>query len=198
MGIVGAICGYAKDDYLERVGWDRVRIGIALKSPVRRFRTGINLVNTKGSKYFRLRGEHPRIQIPHEFLKDAAYRIYLANGHDEAMEDLEAHLRAGTNVYTVSLGLAQCLADVTFVKSVVSHPVERGQHEVGTVAPMEQTDAIHYQPKQRYGLFRIPERMRPDRVVTKYGEVVVNEEGGTVSVETSQAVAVGGQRVLLF
>ncbi len=198
MGMIGAICGYEKDAYLDRIGWNSVRIGVALRRPVQRFRAGINLVNTKIDKYFRLTGANPRIQIPHEFIKDPAYRIYVGAGEPAAMDDLGKRLRDGTNVFTVSLGLAQCLATVTFVDVVEARPLRDGQHEVSTVVPKEQSKNIRYEPGKRYGVFRIPARMNPNRVVTQYGEVVVDEEGGRVAVETSSAFDAKGENVFFF
>ncbi len=52
LGMIGAICGYGKDEYAERIGWDRVKIAVSLKSPVKRYRTALNLVNTKSNKFF--------------------------------------------------------------------------------------------------------------------------------------------------
>jgi CRISPR-associated Cas5-like protein len=89
LGMIGAICGYGKDEYAEKIGWDRVRIAITLKAPVKRYRTALNLVNTKGNKFFRLVGEASRSQIPYEFLKSPAFRIHVADASAETMADLE-------------------------------------------------------------------------------------------------------------
>jgi CRISPR-associated protein Cas5h len=198
MGIIGAICGYEKEEYLDKIGWETTKIGISISKSVKRYRCGINLVNTKGNKYFRLVGENPRSQIPHEFLKDVRYRIFVANAKERAMADLEKHLKEGTNTYTVSLGIAQCLAEVEYINTFQAKPLDKGEYKISSVIPMDQTDKISYEPNIRYGIFRIPERMRQDRVVTKYGEVVVNEESIAIKAHTSQAYQIGEDIVLLF
>jgi CRISPR-associated protein Cas5h len=198
LGLIGAICGYRKDEYHNRIGWERVRIGVGLNAPIKRLRAGINLINTKNNRYFRLAAKDPRIQIPHEFIKNADYRIYVGNGRSDAMSDLETHLRNGTNVYNVSLGLAQCLADVSFVGAIEASPLSEGHHRISSVVPLSQTTEVHYEPGRLYAVFRIPVRMNPNRVVTNYGEVAVEEEGRDLSVVTSNAFDVRGKSVLFF
>lgn len=198
MGIIGAICGYGKVEYLEKIGWDKTLIGVAIKKPIKRYRSGINLVNTKGNKYFRLVGENPRVQIPHEFLKDVHYRLFIAKANETAMKDLEKHLSEGTNTYTVSLGLAQCLAEVEFMGSFEGKTLVSGEHDISTVIPQDLAEHIQFSQGRRYGIFRIPDRMRPDRVVTKYSEVIVDEEASNTTVTTSHAHRVGDEIVLFF
>jgi CRISPR-associated protein Cas5h len=199
MGIVGAICGYGKDEYAEKIGWNKVRIAVSLLSPVKKFRAGLNLINTKkGNKYFRLTGESPRTQIPYEFLKDPAYRIYLANANDVTMDRLCDLLKNNKTVYTPSLGLAQCLATVSFYGEMEARNGSPEEIEISSVIPKEQTFGIHYEPGRRYTRFRIPEKMRPDRTVEKYGEVVVDEGANKITVETTRAFKVGESYVLFF
>ena len=198
MGIVGAICGYGKDEYAEKIGWDKARIAVSLLSPVKRFRAGLNVVNTKGNKYFRLTGESPRTQIPYEFLKDPAYRIYLANANDESMDKLCDLLKNNKTVYTPSLGLAQCLAMVSLCGEMEARDVSSEEIEISSVVPKEQAHEIYYEPGRRYTRFRIPEKMRPDRRVERYGEVVVDEGANKIKVETSRAFKVGENHVLFF
>jgi len=205
IGIIGAICGYGKDEYLERVGWDKVRIAIEMLSPVKRFRVGLNLVNTKGNKYFRLVGDTPRTPMPYEFLKDPSYRVYIANANEEAMERLADLLKINKTIYTPSLGLAQCLATVSCQKETVARHEPEGRIEVCSVVPTDQVREISYEHGRRYTRFRVPERMRPDRTVEKYGEVVVDEgfekTNGAIrkiKVQTSQAYRVMDNYVLFF
>ena len=198
IGMIGAICGYNKDEYLEKIGWDTIHIGISIKNPIKRYRAGINLINTKGNKYFRLVGENPHVQIPHEFLKDVHYRIFISDANENAMKDLEKHLSEDTNVYTVSLGLAQCLAEVKFIGSFESKALPHGTHEISTVIPREQAEDLLLSGGKSYGLFRIPVRMQPNRVVAEYSEVIVDESGLAIKVVTSKAQDVGGENVLFF
>lgn len=197
LGIIGAICGYGKDEYAERIGWDRVKIAISLKAPVKRYRTAINLVNTKSNKFFRLVGEASRSQIPCEFLKSPAYRIFVAEASEETMSDLERYLGSDTTVYTPSLGLAQCIATVSFVGIVESDRLPPGKLKVTSAIPLA-LGQVHYEEGGRYTRFRIPHLMRPDRTVEKYSEALVEETVQAITVETSHAYRTNDENILFF
>ena len=202
LGLIGAIMGYDKEEYLDRIGWDRVRVAIQLLKPTRKYRTGINLILThEGNKFFRLKPEGPgkatRGQYPYEFLKDPAFRIRIAGAPEEAMFCLEAQLRNRETVYTPSLGLAQCIADVVFVGVYDAERLPAGIHRIATVVP-DDLDHCHYEQKKRYVRYRVPARMRPDRTVEDYREVAVAEDADPIVVETEKAYRVGDDAILFF
>lgn len=196
MGMIGAICGYGKDEYLDRVGWDRVKLGIGIREPISRFRTGINLLNTKEGTF---QSTDPnRIQIPHEFLKDVRFRLYVADGSEQMMNDLGAHLTRGTMTYTLSLGLSECLADLDYVGTFDAEPLPEGGHPLATVATEEKVQRVHYDPERRYGHYRIPHRMAPGREVERYSVTIAEESASPLKAETSNAYEVGDDRVLFL
>jgi len=194
-GIVGAICGYDRDAYLEEIGWDQVRIAVELREPVKRLRTGINLVNTKEGEFFST--DPNRIQIPHEFLKDVHLRVYVANGREPMMAELGQRLENGTTAYSVSLGLEQCTASVEHVDTVEAQPTQ-GEIETRTAIPRELADRIDYDGDGQYGHYRVPRRMRPGREVPEYGQIVVEETGTTTTVHANEAHKVGDETVLFL
>lgn len=199
LGIIGAICGYGKNEYTEKLGWQQVRIAVRLLTPVQKYRTGINLINTKtADRYFRPRGETPRIQIPYEFLKDVGYRIFVANASPKGMVRLSEQLEKGTTTYTPSLGLAQCLAEIRFAGEY--HAIENGEGEyaVTTVVPQNKVTSVDFEPGRRYERFRIPGRMDSDRVVHEYQEVIVEEGGNPIKVETGEAYSLNGETILFL
>jgi len=197
LGMIGAICGYGKDEYAERIGWNLVKIAVNLKSPVKRYRTALNLVNTKSNKFFRLVGEASRSQIPYEFLKSPAYRIFVAEASDEAMNDLEYYLKSDTTVYTPSLGLAQCIATISFVGIYQADLLPPGKLKVTSAIPLA-LGQVHYEEGGRYTRFRIPHLMRPDRTVEKYSEALVEETVQPITIETSHCWRVNDENILFF
>jgi len=196
MGIVGAICGYEKDDCLEMVGWDRVKVGVGIRAPVKRLRAGINLLNTKVSPFHNAKGG--RIQIPHEFLKDVKFRVWVADGNNEMMDNLGRHLRDGTNAYTVSLGLAQCLASVHYIATVDAKRLPVEEHAVISVVPLSDDIKIVYEPGKVYGHYRVPVRMAPGRKVVEYRVVVAEEGGNATRVNSPDVWQIGDDRVLFL
>lgn len=199
LGLIGAICGYGKDEYAVKLGWQQVMIGVGLLTPVQKYRTGINLINTKtADRYFRPRGETPRIQIPYEFLKDVGYRIFVANASPEAMSRLTERLEEGKTTYTPSLGLAQCLAEVSFVGEYDAVQQPEDDYEITTVVAQDKVRSVTYEPGLRYERLRIPGRMDGNRVVHSYQEVIVEEGGNLIKVKTDQAYIINGETILFL
>mgnify|MGYP000613174524 CR=1 FL=1 len=202
-GMVGAIAGFGKDEYLEHINDGEVQVGIRLRNSIRRYRAGLNLLVTKGSKYFRPVKKNPRTQIPAEFLVDPKYRIYFAHSNSEIIETLEQQLKADETVYTPCLGIAQCIADVNYIGSF---PIEKMKHRNGTlcldcVIPLSRTrtPSVHYKPGAKLFRFRLPAMMAPDRTVTHYEDVVVNENAEPVEVTLKDGYErIGGDDILLF
>lgn len=199
MGIMGAICGYKKNEYADIIGWNDVRIAIRLLNSARKYRTGINLINTKtADRYFRPRGATPRIQIPYEFLKDAKFRIYVANASAETMDSLLIRLKRNRPVFTPSLGLAQCIADLEFVGDFTAQPCKRGEYEIVTVVPQREVDTVSFRDGGVYERLRIPVRMDKERIVHSYEEIIVEENANPIRVITQKAYFVNNEPVLFF
>ncbi len=166
LGIVGAILGLGKDEYHRALGWETIRIGIRLLRPARFFSAALNLVNTKADWW----SVKSRIQIPYQFLKDPAFRIYVADLPRNQADRLSGMLKAGRSVYTPSLGLAQCLAQTVFVADATARPAMSGA--TTAVVPLGEKGRVRYEAGRRYERVRIPARMGPGRTVTRYCQAV--------------------------
>lgn len=200
IGTIAGIIGLDKREYLKQFTSGSWRLGISLLSPVTKYRAAINLINTKlDPKTFRPKGKSPRIQIPFEFLKDACYRIYFWHENDELFQSLAGHLENGTTIYTPSLGLAQCIADVEF-ESMVKPKKVSSTHaiEVDSVVPLTEQAGVVYEVSKRYQRFTVPVSMKPGRIVTKYQEAVVEEDAGAVRVSNVDAFKCDDATVVFF
>lgn len=183
LGMLGAIAGYGKADYAQRLGWDTARIGVRLLAPARVFRAAINLLQTKDGTdaFFRPRaGQNTHTQVPYEFLREPAYRLYVAGLPEAAADDLQESLSAGRTAYTVSLGLASCLADVSFVGDWEATSVTALNWTSRAVIPLAAGIEVEYEAGRRYQRLRVPAAMDANRVVHRYQEVVLAEDGGPV------------------
>lgn len=180
LGMLGAIAGYAKTDYHERLGWQAARIGVQVLNPVRIYRAAINLLQTKDGTdaYFRPRaGHNTHTQVPYEFIREPAYRIYVTGLKREASRCVEDNLRAGRTAYTVVLGLASCLAEVHWIGAWEAIPVTDSEWSSTAVIPLAAGMEIHYENGRRYQRLRVPTTMDGERVVHRYQEVVMAEDG---------------------
>ncbi|MBI3271910.1 MAG: type I-B CRISPR-associated protein Cas5 [Planctomycetes bacterium] len=208
-GMVGAVLGLSKREYLAILGESTWKVGVRLLAPVRHYRAGLNLINTKDEPYlFTPAGANPHIQIPFEFLKDPAYRIFFAHADEALMGDLERRLRDGTPVYTPCLGLANCLAELKLVGRLPR--VRRAVRSGGTVelTSVVPTGAVgprvRYQVGRRYLRYVVPARMAPDRTVTAYQEVVhdsgdpVTGAVAAIEAEVAEYEECGVDRVVFY
>ncbi|EGV32623.1 CRISPR-associated protein Cas5, Hmari subtype [Thiorhodococcus drewsii AZ1] len=180
LGMLGAVLGLDKADYHNRLGWDRVRIGVGLRAPVRVFRAALNLLQTKDGTdaFFRPRaGQNIHTQVPCELLRAPGFRIHVA-GLDVALADeLAARLRAGRTAYTVTLGLASCLADLHWVGEWDAEPITGEAWQASTAVPLGAGLQVHYEESRRYHRLRIPAVMDAERTVHRYQEIVLTEDG---------------------
>ncbi|HOB62023.1 MAG TPA: type I-B CRISPR-associated protein Cas5b [Candidatus Competibacteraceae bacterium] len=189
LGMLGAIAGYAKDDYHDRLGWRTARIGIALQAPVRTFHAAVNLLQTKDGvdSYFRPRaGQNTHTQIPFEFLRQPRFRLYVAGLHEAAMDRLADQLASGRTAYTVSLGLASCLADVDWVGEWQARPLDSANWSCSSVVPLATDVTVHYADGRHYHRLRVPVTMDSQRIVHRYQEVVA-------ATDTNPITGRGGQ-----
>lgn len=191
LGLVGAICGYGKDEYHERIGWEGFRVGLRLLQPVRSYRAAINLLNTKDGVEKLVgcpKGESYRIQIPHEVLADPAFRVWVTGLDKEAASALVVRLSGDGPVYTPVLGLASCLADVRFVGEGDAEPLgpSSATEPLDCVVPLEEGVEVEYDPTRPYQRLRVPGSMQPDRTVTRYPEIVVADDAGPIHVSGAQ------------
>lgn len=194
LGMVGAILGLDRDVYIHQL--QGTRIGIELLHPVKIVRMALNYKNTQKGD---LAGKKGRTQIPAEFIKDPAYRIYIVN--DTVQQDLGTMLKEHKSVFTLSLGLSELLANFQYV-GTYSCEFSSGKQLVSSVAPTSVVESINFfaqegKPK-RMLKERVPVTMAPDRTVTRYEDVVIEENGEMISGVFSEVFVVGEKAIAFF
>ena len=182
-GIVGAILGLSKDEYIEAT--NRLNIGISVLSPVKKIRLGLNFVFTKGKdgKFeptllgYRKgnQSKAPRTQVQVEFLKDAKYRIYLS-GNGNLLDALLKYLPYNKTEYTLSLGTSECLANYKFVGEFEAEFI-RKTDTIRSVIPATNIENLDIEKPVRLAKEKVPVFMNPNRVTIKYDNVVLETSG---------------------
>ena len=157
-----------------------MQIAVGLRAPLRVFRASLNLLQTKTGTdgFFRpLAGQNTHTQVPFEFLRHPHFRIYIAGLPDQVADELAERLRTGRTAYTVALGLAPCLADVTWVGEWSAQPLANPEWQVTTAVPLRDGIQVHYEDSRRYHRLRIPVTMDGSRIVHRHQEIVLAEDG---------------------
>ncbi|MBN2886171.1 MAG: type I-B CRISPR-associated protein Cas5 [Chromatiaceae bacterium] len=191
LGMLGALLGIDKDAYHRRLGWDRVRVAVAPRAPLRTFRAALNLLQTKDGTdgYFRPRaGQNTHTQLPCTFLREPRFRVLVAGLDAGLADELSELLRAGRSQYTVTLGLANCLAELDWVCEGEAEPLGAGTHRLDSAVPLGDGVRVHYEDGRRYHRVRIPALMDAQRVVQRYQEIVLAEDAEPIRVETPEGL----------
>lgn len=182
-GIVSAIVGLSKDEYIEKT--NNLDVAVRILNPIKKIRMGLNYVNTKSSSMdLNFKGIIDRTQVFAEFLKEPKYRIYVKPRNDKGKEictKLESIIRDNKNFYTVSLGLAYLLGNVRFVGVGVGY-VEK-THKIDTLFDASIIKNFKISNGMKIIKERMLEFMGKNRVPGKYVDTVVEITGKPIEGE---------------
>jgi len=203
-GILGAICGVDKQQYLEEFSPPRCRIAIALAAPVKKVRMGINHLNTKGNYWtpVKKKNHEARTQIRMELVKDPVYRVYVHHEDESLFNRLVNFVQGHKTVYSVSLGLSEMLADFKYVG--LSRAREREARDpvsLNSVLPVSAMEeyGLEVEDGKKYFKERIPVKMNAERIVEQYQDVIFEARGQSIKAtakkywETEE-----GERIVFF
>ena len=181
-GILGAILGFGKEEYIEKTRdfW----IGVKINRPVKKIRLGLNLIFTKGSSgkfdptlIPSRKGDVNktlRTQIKAELVKEPSYTLYVYSY--TYFKELYTHLSEKKTHYTPCLGISELIADFE-LEGVYEAKEINSSSLVNSVIPVGKLEEIEVEKTQRLGKERIPIYMNQERKVLKYEDVIYSLEG---------------------
>lgn len=210
-GIIGAVAGLDKRDYLARFQEGVCSIAVGIKKPVRKTHIAENLINTKNvgktAVFARMnsRKNAPRTQIKIEFLKDPAYRIYFAHHDEKLTAETNRLLKEHKSVYTVTMGLSECLANFRYTGLFDTERVENNNrfvhfHSIIPLALIPDTHRVKLDDDNYYIKTHLPLEMKPDRELLKTGDFLIEAGGKTISANVGSYDRVNGlnENILFF
>lgn len=203
-GILGAVYGVVKDEYLKIFSSDRCKIALKIVSPVKKVRMGLNLINTKGGYWtlFSNKNHEPRTQIRTEFLKEPYFRIYFTHEDKKVFKIIAELLKEHKSIYTVSLGLSELLADFKYVGEYDSD-IKFDNEFVEIQTPIAETNLIQNELKietgKKYFREKIPIKMNHERIVEKYDDVIFEPDGKTIKAKVKNFYRLeNGENIAFF
>lgn len=199
-GILGAIYGVGKDEYLKVFSLDRCKIALKIVNPVKKVRMGINLINTKGGFWTLYSNEYhePRTQIRTEFLKDPYFKIYFIHEDKKIYKTIAEH----KSTYTVSLGLSELLADFKYIGEYDLE--QKSDNEfVELQTPIVETNLIQngleIERCKKYFKEKMPIKMNQERIVEKYDDVIFEPDGKTIKAKVKNYYRLeNGENIAFF
>lgn len=202
-GMLGAILGCDKTEYLEVFSSDKCKIAIRILDPVKKIRIGLNHINTKGNYWVPIKkGTHQaRTQIRTEFVKDAAYRFYVTHKDYNILSDLIRNVKEHKTVFTLSLGLSELLAGFRYVNTIDFVKKENVENEIVTVIPMNSVKeyGISFEEGKKYFKEKIAVDMNQDRVVERYEDVIYEIQGKPILADVERCwEGENGEHIIFF
>ncbi|RQD92741.1 type I-B CRISPR-associated protein Cas5 [Methanosalsum natronophilum] len=180
-GLIGAILGCPKEEYLNHFGRDKAHIGVKLIKPVKKITFSENLIDTKkaGPMMNEIKN---RTQIQFEFLRNPHFRIYFAHADPVLQRKARDQISAHCSVYTPYLGLSEHIADFAYIGEFEAGQKESGDAEIHTAIRNDDIGKLIFEPGRQYITEIMPTEMAPDRTVTNYSDVIFERNGNPIRV----------------
>ncbi|WP_407282739.1 type I-B CRISPR-associated protein Cas5b [Methanolobus sp. WCC1] len=179
-GLIAAIIGIDKTEYLSYFSKDKADIAVKLLSPVKKVRLSENLIDTKTALV--MSKIKNRTQIRFELLKDARFRIYFSHKEAELYEKLHSYLTQHQSFYTPCLGLSEHIANFAFVGEFSSE-LKNGTEDfvrIDSAIPVKQNSNLKIRFDENGGEYfheTLPIEMAEDRTVLEYSKVAFERNG---------------------
>lgn len=165
-GMIAAMLGMERDSYYHLFARDNSRIAVSLERQVRRYAKTTNILTTTGNNKSpsgakvgkSITGN--RQQNTFDMICDPRYRLYISLDDDEMMDRMEEMFSAGKSVYSLSLGLSECLASYDYVgRYDIEQRDGDGVTEIRNAIPGEEVNLVP-DPDARYVSERLPGFMK--------------------------------------
>ncbi|PIP12517.1 MAG: type I-B CRISPR-associated protein Cas5, partial [bacterium (Candidatus Stahlbacteria) CG23_combo_of_CG06-09_8_20_14_all_40_9] len=192
-GIIGAILGYSKDNYIEKLM--DTDISISLNKSVKKMRIPLNLIDTKAApavSFGKLKAYHLGLQpkrghtrIRFELIKDPSYRIYFFHSDIDIMRKLLEFLNAHNCIYTPYLGLANFIAKVQLIGEYEASIVTSEEYPIEIVSPVRIKETMPreflvLEEGKVYFRERMPAQLKRDRTPEAYSTYLFEPNGKSI------------------
>lgn len=187
-GLVAAIAGLDKDEYLKHFTKDKADIAVRIVTPIKKVRLSENLIDTKNAPM--MSKIKNRTQIRFELLKDAKFRVYLNHKENELFNKLADYLANHKCVYTPCLGLSEHIANFSFVGEFECEVKSETENfvKIDSVIPIRPGSnlKIDFQNGGEYFHETLPIEMEEDRTLREYCKVVFERNGAPIFAKSDQ------------
>lgn len=176
-GLISAVVGLNKEEYLKYFLKEEAFIGIRILSPVKKHRISYNLIDTKTAKL--MSKIQNRTQVTYEVLKDCRFRIYFYHKNKDLYDKIVYNIKTGLTNYTLCLGLSEFIANIRFsYESDLSLKKNGIGIYIDSVIPFnEESLKVIFEEGKEYFKDTMPNEMNEDREVTEYIKVLYERNG---------------------
>lgn len=185
-GMLGAILGIDKRECPEY--FHDVDISLRVLEPVHKVNIPINYLKTNSKQHFSRFEAHKPTNV--EFLKSPAFRLYIRTRNNDTYARLRAKLIKHESVYTLTMGISEALANYENVRELEVRDAVKGLADIHSFIPQEwfTPDAKTFEHKEIFAV-KIPMKMKNDREVIEYREVLFERNGEPIRGTAQQLTA---------
>lgn len=201
-GLIAAIAGLDKSEYLKHFTKDQADIAVKILSPIKKVRLSENLIDTKNAPM--MSKIKNRTQIRFELLKDAKFRIYLSHKETELYRKIEDYLVHHKCVYTPCLGLSEHIANFVFIGEFnceMNTGIEK-LVKIDSVIPIREDSNVKIKFDENGGEYfheTLPIEMEEDRTLREYCKVAFERNGAPISTELEKYwLLENGERIVFL
>jgi CRISPR-associated protein Cas5h len=179
-GIVGAILGLNKDEYLKYFQDKCCKVAIKIINPVKKTRIPINYIDTKAA--VDMSKIKNRTQVNLEVLKDCKYRVYINHENNDIYNRLKEMLSNKKCQYNVCLGLSEFLANFSFIGEFDVRQVKDNSKviDIDTIIPFKDDINIKIEEGREYLKDTVYNEMNENREITEFVTVLYERTGRTI------------------
>jgi len=183
-GLIAAIIGLDKDNYLDHFSKEEANIALCIKKPITKIRFAENLIDTKTA--YMMSKIVNRTQIRFEFIKEPLYRIYLSHKDEIIYSKILEMLQNKKCVYTPCLGLSEHIANVEFIGEMEQKQLTAKDFtHINSVVPFSENKQIkiNYEIDKEYFTETMPNEMDSTREVKEYLKIIFERTGSTIQLK---------------
>jgi CRISPR-associated protein Cas5h len=195
-GLLGAVLGIERETapgrfpanvvpVQELFGSSVCGLTVQLLAPVKKVNIGFNLLDT-GNSFFEIK-KSGRTQIEFELLKNPSFRVFVHHQDEAIVDKLAERMTGKAHHFTPYLGLSQFTATLQNATATTATECTG----LGTSVPIQSavnlslitaSQPIDFNRDAHYYVETMPVELSRERVVARYGEVLVDADGGAVAV----------------
>ncbi|MFW6009095.1 MAG: type I-B CRISPR-associated protein Cas5b [archaeon] len=204
VGMVSAILGIDKKDYIDKVGFDNTKLGIKVESNLNTYVTKMNYINSKEINSVKLKNpfrnpkRSERSPSLIELVKNPKYKIFFHNEDKNLMNKLERRLKNDKYGYNPYLGRKGFFCDISNIKK--EEFIEKNINTCDTILPSNMIDLKSFEGFTNTE--KIPIKMDKDRGNPKFASFVFSKNKipikGNSDIENIMGVVNENERVFLF
>lgn len=196
-GIIGALIGLDKEEYLNYFKKEDANIAIQILSPIKKTRLSINLIDTKNAKMYSKIDN--RTQVTYELLKNPSYRIYFSHSDENIYNKVKSYLQENKNYYTLSLGLSEFIAEHEYKGEINLKYMENDDFTyIDTVIKFDEKVKVEFENKKEYFKDTMQNEMNNERVVTEYTKVLLERCGQPIKCNIDYYLGNRGEKIVFL